>query len=156
MKTICITIVSFILFAALVFFLRPRISIAQSGGDPPALISQVSVTRSSDQSTIVLQSRGQRVHVDPSESLSIHIELSPGSGPIHLVAPSGGSINNQGGHMQVQTSEGNRIIDLNFAVGPNRGRYSVEISDGERAEEIDFWAGSQPESGQPGPNLTFN
>lgn len=154
MKKIVFSLLLLILLLATALILRPRISVAQSGGDPPDLISQVTISRPTHQVTYALGSRDTRINVDPNEAVSVEVQLSGGSGPVFLLAPNGGSING-GGNLEIQTSEEDRNISFTFQPGITHGGYTVEISDGHRTETLEFRAGPESSRGVPGPNLTF-
>lgn len=156
MKKIVIIVLSLLVFVTLAISLRPRISVAQTGGEPSNLISQVTVTPPGNQPTRVLESSDDRINLAPSETISLDVQLSPGTGIVRLRAPNGGSINNQGGKLDIDTDNDGRELALTFDPGPMRGRYTVEISDGQRTEILRFWVGPPPPLGRPGPPLTFN
>jgi hypothetical protein len=137
--------------------MRPRISVAQTAGGrgEQELISAVTVTRPTHQTTHVLESSDQRINIDPNEAVSVEVALSAGSGPVFLLAPNGGSINGGGGKLEIQTTKEDRNISFSFHPGTTRGGYTVEISDAHQTQTIEFWAGRESPRGAPGPHVTF-
>ena len=144
---------SFLVFVTLL--LLPRSGFAQNSANPPDLISQITITHNGNQSTHVLESTDEKTNLAPNETTSVNVQLSPGSGIVHVRAPNGGSINNQGHKIDIDTDQSGRQIKFTFDPGPMRGRYTIEISDGQKTEILRFWVGPEPPLGRPGPKLTF-
>jgi hypothetical protein len=119
------------------------------------LISQVVIDRPTYQTSQTYSSTDVRINLGQNESASIDLQLAPGNGIVHLVAPNGGSINNQGSELAIDTAQQGREINFTFTAGGARGRYTVEISEGQTTRTLEFWIGSEPPQGQPGPNRTF-
>jgi hypothetical protein len=153
-KSIISVLFVVLLCAGAVFLVRPHTSTAQTGGGSNDLVSVV-VDRPAYQSSATLDSPDSRINLDTGETASLDVQLSPGSGTVRLLAPNGGSINNQGGKAEINVSQQQNDINFTFRVGTKRGRYTVEISQGQSTQTLEFWAGPEPPSGQPGPNLTF-
>jgi hypothetical protein len=156
MKKSLISIASIVLLCVSAFILRPHISRAQGGGQDFA-ISQA-VFNCSAHGTVTLDSSSldSRVNLDPGETAEVDLQCTGATGTIHLVAPNGGSINNQGGHINIDASSQPTDITFSFEPGTGRGRYTVEIEQGSTTRILRFWVGAEPVLGQPGPNLTFN
>jgi len=158
MKTIKLNTLMVISLAGLLAAgMFPRLSVAQSGDNESdaQLIAQVTVVRPSHQSTRTLSSSEERVNLDPNESASVALQLGNGSGSVHLLAPNGGSINNQGGKLEFDPARHGRSLNFNFKAGAARGRYTVEISQGKTTQILQFWVGAEPPMGRAGPSLTF-
>jgi hypothetical protein len=96
-----------------------------------------------------------RVKLDPKESISIDLTFTAADGIVRLAAPNGGTINNSRGAAQIDIAKQGRNHQVAFAVGSNAGRYTLEISHGNRTKTIEFWVGPEPPSGKPGPALHF-
>jgi hypothetical protein len=155
MKKPLISFLVIILLCVVAFLLRPRVSTAQTGGGSGALVSQVAVSRPVYQTTVTLDSTDSRINLDAGESAAVDLQWSGSSGTIRLLAPNGGSINGQGGKVEIAASQQPSDINFTFLVGTKRGRYTVEVSQGQSTQTLEFWAGPEPPLGQPGPNLTF-
>jgi hypothetical protein len=142
------------------FLLRPRVSVAQSGGEPPPLISQVTVTRSLDQSIYTLESAEERIYLNANETASVHVHLSQANGIVRLRAPEGGLIEGRRTLEFDTTQQGAQQgadISVTFDPGDDTGAFHVEISDDRTSETVaEFWVGPEAPLGRPGPNLTFN
>lgn len=136
--------------------LRPRTSIAQSGGGSPSeLVSQVVVDRPVNQSSETLDTPDSRIALAPVETVSLDVQLFSSGGVVRLLAPNGGSINGQGGKIEINTSQQPGQLNFTFTPGTTRGCYTVEISQGQSTQILQFWVGPLPPLGQPGPTLTF-
>lgn len=75
--------------------------------------------------------------------------------PIRFVAPNGGSINGQGGNVTVSPAASGSSVPVSFTVGKSRGLYTLEMNQGTRTQIFEFWVGTEPPTGRPGPNLHF-
>ena len=62
---------------------------------------------------------------------------------MHLVAPNGGSINRQGGHLEMGPAAAGIPVALEFAVGKARGRYTLEVTQGNETRTFEFWVGTE-------------
>lgn len=141
MKKTIIGLLSILLLFVLAMFVRPPVSTAQSGGDPPSLISQVTVTRSSDQSAYVLESAEERIPLDANGTASVDLQLSPGDGIVRLRGPEGGLINGQR-TIEIDTDQQGRNIALTFDPGNDTGPFFVEVADDRTSETVaQFWVG---------------
>jgi hypothetical protein len=156
MKKSILSFLYVFLICATAILLRPRVSTAQGGGQPPDLISQVSVTRSTNQSTQLLGSSDERIYLNANESASVGVQLSPGNGVVRLRAPEGGSINGQR-KIEIDTDQQGRNLSFTFNPGNDTGAFYIEISDNRTTETVaEFWVGPEAPLGRPGPALTFN
>ena len=48
------------------------------------------------------------------------------------------------------------LVEFDFAIGGNTGRYTLMVSQGGRQELMEFQAGPEPPTGQVGPSRIFN
>lgn len=153
MKKLLLSLLVILLLAA-GLLLRPHVLVAQGG--PPDLVSQIAITRSTDQSTYVLQTREEQVNLALNETATIEVQLSAGNGVVHIVAPETGLLNGQPGKLDINTDQVGRNISFTFSPGNSGGRFYLEVSDGQRFEPLlDLWVGPERMLGQPGPALTF-
>lgn len=97
----------------------------------------------------------ERILLDPIETVSLNLTFARLEEKVHLVAPNGGSINRQGGHLEIAPASSGGQVALEFAVGKARGRYTLEITQGNETRIFEFWVGPESPSGKPGPKLNF-
>ena len=119
-----------------------------------SLISQVTLHRPAHSSSQTLD-LDSRVKLDPKESISIDVVFNAEKGIVRLEAPNGGTINNGRGPAQIDIAKQGRNHRVAFAVGTYAGRYTLEISHGNRTKTMEFWVGTEPPPGKPGPALNF-
>lgn len=98
-----------------------------------------------------------RLMVETNEVLSIRIalnEVDPRR-TILVEADHGGSLNRRVGPLALQPSSLDGAIEFQYAVGGNKGKYTLFISQGDRQELMSFYAGREPPTGQSGPVRSF-
>lgn len=77
----------------------------------------------------------------------------PDNESIKVDAPNGGSINGHKAPAVLPAADAKRGIQ--FAVGPTRGLYTVEVSRARETRIFEFWVGRESPAGQPGPERTI-
>lgn len=155
MKTLTLALSSALLFAFLAaVLLKPKLSAGAAPAISTELISQVAIDHPSRKSVETLDSRDTRVRLAPGEVTAIRLNFAPGVGPVRAHAPNGGSINNRGAEAEINAAGGGPVT-FNFKAGTAPGRYTIELSDGQTTNTLDFWVGPEPPQGKPGPKLTF-
>jgi len=119
---------------------------------PPPVTQQVSKRR-----TIPLRFEefDQRILLAPKEIITLQIDaaIADSGDPIKIDAPNGGSINGHKAPAVLAAADAERGIQ--FAVGPSRGLYTVEVSRGRETRIFEFWVDRESPVGQPGPERTF-
>ncbi len=94
-----------------------------------------------------------RINIDPREKIHFDLQMAAKSGVAQIVAPNGGNFNVGEKKLTVDPAKGSIAFD--FSAGPNPGRYTVEITQGNVTRTFEFWAGAEPPQGKPGPALSF-
>lgn len=96
--------------------------------------------------------------VYPNEHLRIRVALKNGdaSAPVLIEADNGGSLNQQVGPLCLPPAAGEGAIEFHYAIGGNSGKYTLFLSQGERQEFMEFWAGPETPLGQAGPPRSFS
>jgi hypothetical protein len=99
-----------------------------------------------------------RVGVEPKEVLTIRLALvNPADGqPIRIDADNGGSLNRQLGPLTINPQRGQPAVEFRYAIGGHRGKYTLLVTQGDRQELLEFYAGPERAVGRPGPLRTFN
>lgn len=99
----------------------------------------------------------ERLLVEPNEILKIRVALKDGMAhsPILVEADNGGSLNRQVGPLALQPSAQDEAIEFEYAVGGNPGKYTLFVSQGNRQEFMEIWAGPEMPVGQAGPPRAF-
>ena len=99
-----------------------------------------------------------RLLVDPNENLKIRVALRgfDAGRPILVEADNGGSLNRKVGPLVLQPAAEDGVVEFDFAIGGNTGRYTLMVSQGGRQELMEFQAGPEPPTGQVGPSRIFN
>ena len=118
------------------------------------MITQATLTRSANNVASVA-SPDTRILLDPKESVSLSLTFARAGEKVHLVAPNGGSINRQGGHLEMGPAAAGIPVALEFAVGKARGRYTLEVTQGNETRTFEFWVGTEAPTGRAGPNRRF-
>lgn len=96
----------------------------------------------------------QRILLAPKEIATVQIDAGTSdSRPLKIDAPNGGSIDGRKAPAIVEPSDAAR--GLQFAVGPTRGLYTLEVSRGRDTRIFEFWVDRESPVGQPGPERTF-
>lgn len=104
---------------------------------------------------VAAASTDARIPLDPREVVSLNLTFSRSTDPVRFVAPNGGSINGQGGHVEISPAASGGSIPLTFTVGRSRGLYTLEMNQGNQTQIFEFWVGVESPTGRPGPNLHF-
>lgn len=119
---------------------------------PPFVAQQVSKRR-----TIPLRFEefDQRILLAPKEIVTLQIDagITDSGDSIKIDAPNGGSINGRKAPAVVRAADAER--GLQFAVGPSRGLYTLEVTRGRETRIFEFWVDRESPIGQPGPERTF-
>jgi hypothetical protein len=119
---------------------------------PPFIAPQVSKRR-----TIPLRFEefDQRILLAPKEIVTLQIDagVADSGDSIKIDAPNGGSINGRKAPAVVRAADAGRGVQ--FAVGPSRGLYTLEVSRGRETRIFEFWVDRESPVGQPGPERTF-
>ena len=99
----------------------------------------------------------ERLMVETNEVLSIRVALNDVDPrrTILVEADNGGSLNRRVGPLALQPSVDAGSIEFQYAVGGNKGKYTLFISKGDRQELMSFYAGREPQTGQSGPPRNF-
>jgi hypothetical protein len=96
----------------------------------------------------------QRILLAPKEIITLRINTGiSDNGRIKIDAPNGGSINGHKAPAILSASDAERGVQ--FAVGPSRGLYTLEVSRGRETRIFEFWVDRESPLGQPGPERTF-
>jgi hypothetical protein len=140
-------------FALLCAAVFPLVTPSSATADE--VISKIVISRPAHQLTRTLDSVDARINVDQQEAVSINLNLASDNGRVRLEAPNGGAIDGRGGPVEHDPKAHGRNVNFTFQIGPNPGRYTLEISQGNHTRTLEFWAGPEPPQGKPGPNLTF-
>lgn len=119
------------------------------------LISETRISRPRHGSTTTLGSADDRTNLDPREAISLDLKLNPGKAKVRVVAPNGGSINHGHGHLEMDPPGQGQGVHLDYEAGESPGRYTLEVTQGNATKTLEFWVGSEPPVGKPGPKLTF-
>ena len=96
--------------------------------------------------------------VDPNEKLKMRVALKgyDKSRPILIEADNGGSLNQKVGPLSLMPDSENGVVEFQYAVGGNTGNYTLFLSQGDRQEFMELWAGPEMPVGQSGPTRSFN
>ena len=99
-----------------------------------------------------------RLLVEPNENLMIRVALRDldANRPILVEADNGGSLNRKVGPLALLPATGDGAIEFEYSIGGNEGKYTLFLSQGNRQEFIELWAGPEMPVGQAGPPRTFN
>lgn len=99
----------------------------------------------------------ERLAVETNEVLTIRIALNDVDPrrTILVEADNGGSLNRRVGPLALQPSTDDGAIEFQYAVGGDKGKYTLFVSQGDRQELMSFYAGREPSTGQSGPPRTF-
>jgi len=96
----------------------------------------------------------QRILLAPKEIVTVQIDTGGADNvPVRIDAPNGGSLNRHKAPAVLQASEAARGVQ--FAVGPTRGLYTLEVNRGGQTRIFEFWVDRETPVGQPGPERTF-
>jgi len=96
----------------------------------------------------------ERILLSPREIVTLQIDTGGlERAPIRIDAPNGGSLNRHKGPAVLQANEAARGVQ--FAVGPTRGLYTLEVNRGGQTRIFEFWVDRETPVGQPGPERTF-
>jgi hypothetical protein len=96
----------------------------------------------------------QRILLSPKEIVTVQIDTGDADNvPVRIDAPNGGSLNRHKAPAVLQASEAARGVQ--FAVGPTRGLYTLEVNRGGQTRIFEFWVDRETPVGQPGPERTF-
>lgn len=99
----------------------------------------------------------ERLLVETNEVLSIRIaltEVDPRR-TVLVEADHGGCLNRSLGPLVLQPTAADGTIEFQYAVGGNKGKYTLFVSQGSRQELMSFYAGREPPTGQSGPPRFF-
>ena len=96
--------------------------------------------------------------VEPNEILKIRVALRDfdANRPILVEADNGGSLNRKVGPLALLPAAGDGAIEFQYSIGGNTGKYTLFLSQGNRQEFIELWAGPEMPVGQAGPPRSFN
>ncbi len=96
--------------------------------------------------------------VDPNETLKMRIALKgyDKTRPILIEADNGGSLNQKVGPLSLMPDPENGVVEFQYAVGGNTGKYTILLSQGNRQEFMELWAGPEMPVGQSGPTRSYN
>lgn len=134
---------------------RPPPAVGQ--GLPKAVTSPIIAQRVSERRTIPLRFEefDQGILLEPKEIVTLQIDagVADSSDSIKIDAPNGGSINGHKAPAIVRATDAERGIQ--FAVGPSRGLYTLEVSRGRQTRIFEFWVDRESPIGQLGPERTF-
>jgi hypothetical protein len=119
------------------------------------LIGETIITRPAHATKTKLGSFDDRNNLDPKESITVDLKLNRHKGKIRIDAPNGGSINRKRGGTEIDVPPAGQSAHVDFSVGASPGRYTLEVSQANVTETLEFWVGPEPPSGRPGPKLTF-
>jgi hypothetical protein len=97
----------------------------------------------------------ERILLAPKEIVTLQIDagVAQSGDSIKIDAPNGGSINGRKAPAIVQPADAERAVQ--FAVGPSRGLYTLEVCRGRETRIFEFWVDRESPIGQPGPERTF-
>ena len=95
--------------------------------------------------------------VDPNENLMIRVALRDldANRPILVEADNGGSLNRKVGPLVLLPAAGDGAIEFQYSIGGNAGKYTLFLSQGNRQEFLELWAGPEMPVGQAGPPRSF-
>lgn len=132
---------------------------AELDGDPPATATAWIVR--GDGTRVELKAVDHeftRLDVETNEVLTIRLSLAKGDSdrPILVEADNGGSLERQVGPLVLPPAEEGHPREFRYAVGGNKGKYSLCISQGDRQEVLPFYAGQEPRTGVGGPPRSFH
>lgn len=98
-----------------------------------------------------------RLLVSPNEKLTIRLALKneDAKQPILLEADNGGILNQGMGRILLEPRDKDGILEFEYIIGGNSGKYTVYASQGHRQELLSFRAGTEPPIGQGGPLRVF-
>jgi hypothetical protein len=124
---------------------------------PQVITPPVIAQRETKRRTIPLRFEefDQRILLAPKEIVTLQIDagVADSSDSIKIDAPNGGSINGRKAPAVVRAADAERGVQ--FAVGPSRGLYTLEVSRGRETRIFEFWVDRESPIGQPGPERTF-
>jgi hypothetical protein len=96
----------------------------------------------------------QRILLSPREIVTVQIDTGGAdNAAVRIDAPNGGSLNRHKAPAVLAASEAARGVQ--FAVGPTRGLYTLEVIRGGQTRIFEFWVDRETPVGQPGPERTF-
>ena len=100
----------------------------------------------------------ERLQVETNEVMNVRLVLKDfdAGRPILVEADHGGSLNRQLGPLVLQPASKDGAIEFQYAIGGHKGRYTLFVSQGDRQELLEFYAGKEPPTGQSGPPRFFN
>lgn len=131
--------------------------LAVSQSSPQAITPPVIAQQDSARRTIPLRFEefDQRILLAPKEIVNLKIDagVANSSDSIKIDAPNGGSINGRKAPAVLRAADAERGVQ--FAVGPSRGLYTLEVSRGRETRIFEFWVDRESPVGQPGPERTF-
>lgn len=96
--------------------------------------------------------------VTPNEILEIRVAFQgfDAARPILAEADNGGSLNRQVGPLNLMPDPENGAVGFQYSIGGNPGKYTLYLSQGDRQEFLEFWAGPESPVGQAGSPRSFN
>jgi hypothetical protein len=132
------------------------LAIIQTGDSPEVagLIGEVIITRPL-QGGDKLGSSDDRIKIAPEETAVVDLKLNQGQGKIRIEAPNGGLINRDRANLEVDPMPVEQSLRFDFTPGRDPGRYTIEVSQGNSKETLEFWVGEESPVGKSGPNLRF-
>lgn len=124
---------------------------------PQAITSPVTVQQISKRRTIPLRFEefDERILLAPKEIITLRIDagVADSAASIKIDAPNGGSINGRKAPAILAAADAERGVQ--FAVGPSRGLYTLEVSRGRETRIFEFWVDRESPVGNPGPERIF-
>lgn len=98
-----------------------------------------------------------RMLVAPKEVLNIRLSLNDfdPAQQIRVEVDNGGNLNGQFGSLSLRPSAGESAVDFRYTLGPDRGKYTVFVTHGNRQEQFDFWVGPELPQAKPVPWRDF-
>ncbi len=133
--------------------------VAEPGGEPPATATAWIVRGGGTRVELkAVDHEFTRLDVETNEVLTIRLSLAKGDSarPVLVEADNGGSLERQVGPLVLPPAEEGHPREFRYAVGGNKGKYSLCISQGDRQEVLPFYAGQEPRTGVGGPPRSFH
>jgi hypothetical protein len=132
---------------------------AEPDGEPPATATAWIVRGDGTRVELkAIDHEFARLDVETNEVLTIRLSLTKGDSarPVLVEADNGGSLERQVGPLVLPPAEDGISREFRYAVGGNKGKYSLCISQGDRQEVLPFYAGQEPRTGVGGPPRSFH
>lgn len=124
---------------------------------PPSALATLRASGSSFE-LASLDGEFERVVAEAGEVFEISLRATRfASGrAVRIDADHGGSLDRRSGPIESLVAGPGGEIAFTYAVGGHRGRYTVEVSQGQTRELFEFWVGPQPPQGDAGTARAFS